>query len=97
VGGDILANKKTFLMIHVMETANADQLKELHHLMDTNEPGKVAKVLQIFRDCKVDDWAQSLKEQYLQTALKHLEDTAVLSARKKPLMELAEYLITREH
>lgn len=97
VGGDILANKKTFLMIHVMETANADQLMELQHLMDTKEPGKVAKVLQIFRDCKVDDWAQSLKEQYLQTALKHLEDTAVLSARKKPLMELAEYLITREH
>ena len=102
VGGDILANKKTFLMIHVLETANGAQLKELKEIMvdkvdKVDKIDKVDKVLQIFKDCKVDDWAQSLKEQYLQTALKHLEDTAVLTARKKPLMELAEYLISREH
>jgi hypothetical protein len=53
-------------------------------------------VLQIFKDCKVDDWAQELKNKYLQTALKHLEDTAVLSVRKKPLRELADYLMMRE-
>ena len=29
VSGDILANKKTFLMIHVLETANDEQLKTL--------------------------------------------------------------------
>ena len=99
VGGDILANKKTFLMIHVLETANDDQLKTLKNLMGEggDHVDKVDKVLQIFKDCKVDDWAKSLKAQYLQTALKHLEDTAVLSARKKPLMELAGYLISREY
>jgi geranylgeranyl diphosphate synthase type II len=99
VGGDILANKKTFLMIHVMETASAAQLKELQTLMSEGvyKADKVDKVLKIFKDCKVDDWAQSLKEQYLQTALNHLEETAVLSVRKKPLQELAEYLISREH
>ena len=99
VGGDILANKKTFLMIHVLETANDGQLKTLKTLMGkgADPVDKVDKILQIFKDCKVDDWAKSLKEQYLQTALKHLEDTAVLSARKKPLMELADYLISREY
>ena len=99
VGGDILANKKTFLMIHVLETANDGQLKTLKTLMGkgADHVDKVDKILQIFKDCKVDDWAKSLKEQYLQTALKHLEDTAVLSARKKPLMELADYLISREY
>jgi geranylgeranyl diphosphate synthase type II len=99
VGGDILSNKKTFLMIHVMETASAAQLEELQMLMSdgADKTDKVHKVLKIFKDCKVDDWAQSLKEQYLQTALNHLEETAVLSARKQPLKELAEYLISREH
>jgi len=83
-------------MIHAFEMAKPDQLLELKELIKTNPDNKVEKVMQIFRDCKVDDWAQELKNKYLQTALKHLEDTAVLSVRKKPLQELADYLMMRE-
>lgn len=96
IGGDILANKKTFLMIHAFETAGSSALKELHDLIKSNPSDKVEKVLQIFKDCKVDDWAKELKNKYLQTALKHLEDTAVLSVRKRPLQDLADYLMMRE-
>ena len=39
---------------------------------------------------------KELKEKYVQIALQHLDETAVLLARKKPLMELTEYLIQRE-
>ncbi|MFZ1786636.1 MAG: polyprenyl synthetase family protein [Ferruginibacter sp.] len=95
-GGDIIANKKTFLMIHAFETAKPGQLGELKLLIKNSPANKVEKVVQIFKECKVDDWAQQLKNKYLQTALKHLEDTAVLSVRKKPLRELAEYLMRRE-
>ena len=97
VGGDILSNKKTFLLIHTMETAAPKQLQALQQLMQENAPDKVEKVTQLFKECKVDDWAKALKDKYLQTALQHLEDTAVTSARKKPLMELADYLIQREN
>ena len=83
-------------MIHAFETAGTDKLKELKELIKNNASDKVEKVLQIFKACKVDDWAKELKNKYLQTALKHLEDTAVLSARKKPLQELADYLMMRE-
>ena len=100
VGGDIIANKKTFLMIYAMEVASEAQKKILANLLDDNDEvnkvNKVNTVLGIFKDCKVDEWAKELKEKYLQTALQHLEDTAVLSARKKPLIELAGYLIQRE-
>lgn len=96
VGGDIMANKKTFLMIHTFETANPHQLNELKSLIQNNPTDKVEKILQIFKDCKVDNWAQQLKNKYLQTALMHLEETAVLSKRKKPLQELADYLMMRE-
>ncbi|HQW84061.1 MAG TPA: polyprenyl synthetase family protein [Ferruginibacter sp.] len=96
VGGDIMANKKTFLMIHAYETAKPQQLNELKELIKKNPADKVEKVLQILKDCKVDDWAKELKNKYLQTALTHLEDTAVLSVRKKPLQELADYLMMRE-
>lgn len=97
VGGDILSNKKTFLLIHTMETAAPKQLQALQQLMQENAPDKVEKVTQLFKECKVDDWAKALKDKYLQTALQHLEDTAVTSVRKKPLMELADYLIQREN
>ena len=85
-------------MIHAMESANAAQLKTLKELMTdkTGNADKVGSILQVFKDCKVDEWAKTLKEKYLQTALQHLEDTAVLTVRKKPLMELAEYLVARD-
>jgi geranylgeranyl diphosphate synthase type II len=97
VGGDIVANKKTFLLIHAMEMATVAQQKELKQLMTDNAPGKVARVLQIFTDCKVDEWALQLKDKYLDEALQHLEDIAVLSKRKQPLKELAEFLVKRDH
>ena len=83
-------------MIHAFETATPASLSELKKLLQSNPPGKIEKVLQIFRDCKADAWAKELQKKYLQTALKHLEDTAVLSQRKKPLQELADYLMMRE-
>jgi geranylgeranyl diphosphate synthase type II len=96
VGGDILANKKTFLMIHAFEVANAEQKKELESLMSGNVENKVARVLQLFKDCKADEWANELKDKYYQLALQNLEDVAVLSSRKAALKELAVYLLQRE-
>ena len=97
VGGDILSNKKTFLLIHAMETASAEEQLALKQLLKGNAADKVQKVTAIFKNCKADNWAQELKNKYLQTALQHLEDTAVTQARKQPLAELAAYLIQREY
>ena len=97
VGGDIRQNKKTFLLLHALEVANAEQKKQLQQLMDQNPADKVQQVLSIFKDCGVDEWAKQLKEKYLQTALTHLEDIAVLSVRKEPLKELAAFLIQRDY
>lgn len=97
VGGDILANKKTFLMIHALQTASISARQELVRLMQENPSDKVEKVLQIFRDCRIETWAQQLKEQFVQTGLQHLEDIAVLKKRKEPLQELALFLTNRTY
>jgi geranylgeranyl diphosphate synthase type II len=97
VGGDILSNKKTFLLLHAIETGSATQQKELKELLAGNGEKKIEKVLQIFRDCKADEWALQLKNKYLDEAFTHLEDIAVLSKRKEPLRELAHFLVKREH
>ena len=101
-GGDIIVNKKTFLMIHAMDVATDGQKKLLADLMkdvpveDVDKEDKVNKVLQVFRDCKVDVWAAALKEKYYKEAMKHLEEIAVLTTRKKELEVLAQYLLQRD-
>ncbi len=96
-GGDIKSNKKTFLLIRVLETCNPSQQKKLTQLLKSNTPTKVEEVLKIFKDCNVDEWAENLKEEYLGKAMKHLEDAAVVSKRKEPLKELAKFLLQRDH
>lgn len=97
VGGDIMANKKTFLMIHAMEAGSNSQVTQLKQLNGLNATDKVNKTLEIFRDCGVDKWAFDLKEKYLTNAFTHLDEIAVLSSRKKPLQDLAHYLVQREY
>lgn len=97
VGGDILANKKTFLLIHALETANAEQADQINQLLNSNAPDKVEQMLGIFRACGVDAWAMELKNKYLDEALRHLDDIAVLSGRKAPLRELAQFLVQRAY
>ena len=97
VGGDILANKKTFLLIKALESAGADDKKELQYLMKADVPDKVSRVQQIFRNSGVHTWAASLKDQYISMAYKHLEDIAVISSRKEPLKALAQFLVKRDY
>src|SRR3982751_5453085 len=61
IGGDIKSNKKTFLLIHAIETARPEQKKKLRSLMKTDEEDKVDQILSIFKSCKVGEWANELK------------------------------------
>jgi geranylgeranyl diphosphate synthase type II len=96
VGGDILANKKTFLMIKAMQVASPSQMDELRELVNEEADVKVSGTLRVFKACGVDQWAVELKEQYMATAFSHLEDIAVLSSRKEPLKNLARFLMERD-
>lgn len=96
IGGDIVANKKTFLLIHALEIASPVQLDVLKEAMNAENNSKIERVTNIFKDCNVDEWARELKNTYYKKAMQHLDDIAVLSTRKKPLAMLADYLLIRE-
>lgn len=95
-GGDIMANKKTFLWLQTMKVASSEQQKELKQLFSEDDESKINKVLEIYKSCNIDEWAKQLKQKYFSIALTHLEEIAVLSSRKKPLEELADYLMERD-
>jgi geranylgeranyl diphosphate synthase type II len=97
VGGDIKSNKKTFLLIHALETASPGQKQELLELLNSNKEDKVEKVLSLFKQCKVDEWANQLKDKFITEAFTHLEDVAVVSKRKEPLKQLALFLTQRQN
>ena len=97
VGGDIKANKKTFLLIHALETVSPSQKKKLEELFFSNGDNKVSEVLTLFKESKVDEWAMQLKEKYLQQSLTHLDSISVPNERKESLRKLAHFLIVREH
>ncbi len=96
-GGDILANKKTFLLIRALEKAGDTEKAALQRLLRDNPPDKVEQVLSIYRSAGVDQWARELKDHYLQTALEHLDAIAVVSRRKEPLANLAQFLVQRDY
>ena len=95
-GGDIMANTNTFFLLQAMNVASVSQKKELNLLLQSNDESKIDLVLDIYRDCQIDQWAEKLKQQYFSLAMHHLEETAVLSTRKKPLEKLAKDLLERE-
>jgi geranylgeranyl diphosphate synthase type II len=97
LGGDIRSNKKTFLLVQALNVANESQKSELKKLINGDASDKTEKVLQLFHDCNVNEWALQLKNKYLDEAFEHLEDVAVLSNRKEPLKEMAKFLVQREH
>jgi geranylgeranyl diphosphate synthase type II len=96
VGGDIQSNKKTFLMIHALETADGEMATTLRTTLTNNNEDKVETVLAIYKACGIDKWANKLKEEYLNKALSHLEEIAVTKERKQSLIGLAHYLISRD-
>jgi geranylgeranyl diphosphate synthase type II len=97
VGGDIMANKKTFLVIHALESCNDEQVAVFKKLMQGNQEDKVKKVTGLFKECGVDTWANGLKDKYISLAEHHLEEVAVQSSRKEPLKKLMEFLVQRDH
>ena len=54
VGGDILADKKTFLLIRALEKAQGADLKALQAELGNKREGKVERVLNLYRSLGVD-------------------------------------------
>ena len=96
-GGDILAGKKTFLLVKTLEVATDAQRRRIHELETAPPADKIAGMLEIFHACGADAWVRELKEQYRRAAQESLEDIAVLNARKDPLRLLADLLLQREY
>ena len=95
-GGDIKANKKTYLLIKALEKANPAQHAALGALLENNNEEKVAAVLSLYEATGAKAECLTAVKHYSDKAFECLEDMAVLSKRKEPLHQLAATLLMRE-
>lgn len=97
-GGDIVANKKTFLLVKALETATGMQLKQLKKLISTMNADpdvKVEKVVELYDQLNIKTITENLANDYIARACNLLEKIAVDEKRKKELTLLANSLIGR--
>ncbi|MHB1922768.1 MAG: polyprenyl synthetase family protein, partial [Chitinophagaceae bacterium] len=65
-GGDILENKKTFLLLKAFDLSDQEQKSHIKFLIKKNPANKVEQMLEIFSACQVQQWAQQEKIKYAQ-------------------------------
>ena len=95
-GGDILANKKTFLLVKALETARDPEKRTIRELLLSAGPDKVERMIEVFRISGVDGAAQEAKMNYMESAYANLDSIGVPAANKIALKELAAYLLERD-
>lgn len=96
IGGDILCNKKTFLLLSALNDTNVrDELTDWLGRADYNENDKISSVTNIYNKANVKSLAEKLQDDYYQKAIASLNKVNVSNERKKVLMQLAKMLKNR--
>lgn len=98
IGGDIVANKKTLLLIKAFELASGATLKKLQSLVsekDFEGEEKIKAVIEIYNDLNIQAWATDLARQYTDRAYISLDSVVLNPSRKDALQTLASELVVR--
>lgn len=98
IGGDILENKKTYLVIKVLELASKNDRLEIEKLYSKKEvnPDKIYKVTNYFKKYKVDDFIKEEIEEYTKRALADCDDLKISDVNKESLRLFANNLMKRK-
>ncbi len=97
-GGDIISNKKTFLLIKALELAKGNILDELNqwiHKKQFNEEEKVTAVKAIYSRVHVRELAEEQMNFHQQKALNFLKQVNASETEKAELLSFSELLQQR--
>ncbi|MFB0908577.1 MAG: geranylgeranyl diphosphate synthase type II [Spirosomataceae bacterium] len=101
VGGDIIENKKTWLLLKALEkskSSSPELYKELQSWISTTgkDAEKVEAVTEIYNKLEIKAAAENVVSVYFEKGLNALKSIDVEDERKLPLKEFAAYLMARE-
>lgn len=99
IGGDILCNKKTYLLIHALKKAEGNDAEELKFWLNNDdkslETEKIAAVTAIYNRLNIREICEEKMEYYYREALESLGKVQVADDKKEELRKLAAKLMSR--
>ena len=100
IGGDIVANKKTYLMLSALHNADSDTREELKNWLNNNKSNpeeKIEAVKTIYEKLNVPSKTKELAYQYFSSGLDYLNKINVPDSKKTPIIQLVTQTMKREH
>ncbi|GAL87296.1 polyprenyl synthetase [Sporocytophaga myxococcoides] len=99
VGGDIVAKKKTYLLITALEKSNEAGKKKLISVLESQslkDDEKVKKVKEIYDSLKIKELTEAKMSEYYNAGIQKLEKVKAPLIRKSHLLRFANGLMKRE-
>lgn len=99
IGGDILCDKKTFLLINAFRRADDRQRSELNRWIGAkpeHPEEKIAAVTYIYNELHLKELSEQKIEDYFARAMEHLDAVQVQPEKKAVLKQLSERLMNRQ-
>ncbi|MDB5000810.1 MAG: isoprenyl synthetase [Mucilaginibacter sp.] len=100
VGGDIISNKKTYLLIKALELVKNEQATDLDNWLaakDFDPAEKVAAVTEIYNHLNIRQYAENEMQAYAEKAFEALEKINLPEENKQYLRDFADGLLVREY
>lgn len=100
IGGDIVANKKTFLLLKALEIANEKQKEAILSLICNNElesDYKINEMTKLYRELNLREITQTNITDYYNKSLAIIEKIEFNQNLKVHLLQLAEMIMNRDH
>jgi len=99
IGGDIMSNKKTYMLINALNRSNEEQRKELQKWIDAKNPDrqeKVSAVTRIYDEIGIRQLCEKKMDEYYNEALQYLAKINVDEDRKTELKAYAAEMMKRQ-
>ena len=99
IGGDILCNKKTYMLIKALEHADVEQRSQLNRWInaETFQPAeKIAAVTELYDRIGVKEICENKMSEYSNRAMESLAAVGIAEEKKEELRKIIENLMHRE-
>lgn len=97
-GGDIITNKKTFLLVKALEIASSEQKTRIYNQLkkkDFDPDEKINTILSVYNELNIKHITEELIKEYLSKSKSDLEKVSPDDYKKEQLIDLFEILHNR--
>lgn len=99
IGGDILLNKKTYLLIKLLESTNEKEKIIINNwINNSNNPiQKIEAITNLMKDKNIDSITESVINDYFNKAFDYLKKIDIKNSQKNELIKFSKKLINRKN